>query len=184
MSLLGLAIIGKSNEPLYLCDCTLFLQDPSNDNKVSPETPPDCFGFGEAVRARGLRGSLALDHQFVVHAALDRLEEVTGAASRQGSMVGHNMTVVASSPHWMGSLMTVDDCHSVYGYVTATNIKFLALVTKPCKDVAVKDYLEMVHEHFISYTMNPFSKANEPVDSRKFDDNMKTAVVDYEKTRA
>jgi hypothetical protein len=182
MSLLGLAIIGKRNEPLFLCDTTRFQKGDAAAAVASPEaTPEDCFGFVDAVRAHGLRDSLPLEHQFMMHAALDRLEEVTGAASRKGSMVGVNMTVVSSSPHWMGSLMTADDSHTVYGYVTATNVKFLALVTKTSKDVIVKDFLTAVHVHFISHLLNPFADIKGPINSRKFDENIKAAVADYEK---
>jgi hypothetical protein len=193
MSLLGLAIIGKSNEPLYLCDCDLNgAVDTGNSNTGATTDDADRFGFIAASRARGLRTSLPLERQFMMHAALDRLEEITGADKhRQGSMVGRNMTVTASSPHWMGLLTRVDDELSVYGYVTATNIKFLALISltnssndnnskTSVKQSDVQKFLTQAHEHYISYLMNPFSQLNQPIDSRNFDEHIKAAVQVYQ----
>lgn len=194
MSLLGLAIIGKSNEPLYLCDCDL----DDAGTCISTDTLPDNdrFGFADATRARGLRDSLSLERQFMMHAALDRLEEITGASVHNGSMVGRNMTVTASSPHWMGLLTRADDELSVYGYVTATNIKFLALISiensnsgnnnsnsnkkTAVKQAEVQKFLTQTHEHYISYLMNPFSHLHQPIDSRNFDKHVKAAVQDYQ----
>jgi hypothetical protein len=195
MSLLGLAIIGNSNEPLYLCDCDFdgATGTPTTTNNTTLPSDNDRFGFADATRARGLRDSLSLERQFMMHAALDRLEEITGAARQHnGSMVGHNMTVTASSPHWMGLLAHADDELSVYGYVTATNIKFLALISiessnndNSNKKTAVKSsdvqkFLTQIHEHYISYLMNPFSKLNQSIDSRKFDTHIQAAVQDYQ----
>jgi hypothetical protein len=192
MSLIGLAIIGKSNEPLYLCDCDFHTV---SDTQLPPDNDNDRFGFADATRARGLRDSLSLERQFMMHAALDRLEEITGAASvNNGSMVGRNMTVTASSPHWMGLLTHADDELSVYGYVTATNIKFLALISidndnnnekdnnikTAVKPSDVQKFLTQTHEHYANYIMNPFSKLNQPIDSRNFDKNIQVAVQDYQ----
>jgi hypothetical protein len=192
MSLLGLAIIGKSNEPLYLCDCDL---DNNNTGTATTTTDQeDRFGFIDATRARGPTDSLSLERQFMMHAALDRLEEITGASNRHnGSMVGRNMTVTAGQPHWMGLLTRVDDeLLSVYGYVTATNIKFLALMSNDSnnsdnnssktavKPADVQKFLTQTHEHYISYLMNPFSQLHQPIDSRKFDKHIKAAVQDYQ----
>jgi hypothetical protein len=104
--------------------------------------------------------------------------------------VGRNMTVTASSPHWMGLLTQADDEISVYGYVTATNIKFLALISiessnnedskTAVKSSDVQKFLTQIHEHYISYLMNPFSKLNQPIDSRKFDTHIQAAVHDYQ----
>jgi hypothetical protein len=206
MSLLGLAIIGKSNEPLYLCDCdfdaigttTTTTTDVDVDTTTTTDDK-DRFGFVDATRARGLRDSLSLERQFMMHAALDRLEEITGAATRHNnSMVGRNMTVTASSPHWMGLLTRADDELFSYGYVTATNIKFLALIRSTdsndnnndnndsnsyktaVKQSDVQKFLAVVHEHYITYLMNPFSRLNQPIDSRKFDQHIQAAVRDYQ----
>jgi hypothetical protein len=198
MSLLGLAIIGKNNEPLYLCDCdfdgaTSGTSTPTTRSDTTTDNDNDRFGFADATRARGLRDSLSLERQFMMHAALDRLEEITGAAGHgphNGSMVGRNMTVTASSPHWMGLLTHVDDELSVYGYVTATNIKFLALISidsdndnnskTAVKPSDVQKFLTQTHEHYVSYLMNPFSKLNQPIDSRKFDTHIQAAVQEYQ----
>jgi hypothetical protein len=180
MTVHGLAIIGKSNEPLYLCDCTRILHhEQPEDTTLTPDAAtPDRFGFVEANRARGLRDSLSLTHQFMMHAALDRLEELADVIS-PGSMVGRNMTRSASSPHWMGLLTRMDEDLEIYGYVTATNIKFLALVARPCKENVVKDFVIATHDIYIDYIMNPFSKIHEPIDSRPFDQRIQKTVRDF-----
>jgi hypothetical protein len=193
--LVGLAIIGKNNEPLYLCDCVRMLKNHTNDDDDT-SVVTDRFGFIDANRARGLGDSLSLERMFMMHAALDRLLEITGATNCNiNSMVGRNMTVTSSSPHWMGLLTLIDNDLSVYGYVTATNIKFLALIdhnsssqttvqmtplTKAVKESSVQKFLAETHEQYIRYLMNPFSRPHGPIDSRKFDSSIKAAVQAYQ----
>jgi Sedlin, N-terminal conserved region len=171
MSLLGIAIIGKSNEPLYLCDCTRLLDDEDGDNsatKAADSLPTterrsgdaidadfgadndnedeDLFGFVEATALLGQRQSLPLERQFMMHAALDRLEELIGVSKPDGTMplrpaTHHHRnsssgsasnTPLLLSPnnaHWLGLLTVQDGDCAVYGHVVVpTNLKFLALV--------------------------------------------------------
>lgn len=201
MSLLGIAIIGKSNEPLYLCDCTrLHLRDDDNNaNDVSTNIPPstttkdaeqdddDLFGFLEASASLGQRQSLPLERQFMMHAALDRLEELIGAKSKpdgtmplrrrpsnhhfRRSSSSNLMLSSANNAHWLGLLTVQDGDCAVYGHVVvATNLKFLALVQSsspngcvvagppsPKTAAAVKKLLASLHDNYIDYLMNPFS---------------------------
>jgi len=181
MNLLGIAIIGKSNEPLYLCDCTKILQDASEEASAV-ESSDDIFGFLQASRARGQRESLPLEQQFMIHSALDRLEEMIGISNSEGTMplrVSIN-GMAARSTHWLGRLTEIDGNSIVYGYVTATNIKFLCLCQLPCKASLVKVLLTNLHVHYTAYIMNPFSKLRGPIDSRRFDENFKKVVKQYQ----
>ena len=57
MTIQCLAIVGKNNEPLFLCDCEL--GDPGTDNKAYVE---DLFGFFQEP-TKGVENSLSLDNE-------------------------------------------------------------------------------------------------------------------------
>jgi Sedlin, N-terminal conserved region len=176
MSVLGIAILGKRNEPLYLCD-TALLQEVSDSTKI---TKNDHFGFSSTLLEQ--RNSLPLSRQLTIHAALDWIEELVDV---------HNglMPVVRTSnqhPHWLGLLYQVDDAdgQAIYGYITATNIKFVVLLSNGDKTIenSVKELLADIHQSYIAYVMNPFSNTGGPIVSRRFDDNLKVIVSDFEKS--
>lgn len=140
MKLVGIAIIGKSNEPMYLCDCERvdqFVDDGSATVSAAAAaaaatattTAPndDYFGFGLTVDSTSSKTqgqSLSIEHQLLLHASLDPLEEMIGASKLDGSMPLRRNTNYSS---WLGLLTTLDGSWAVYGQVSATNIKFLAL---------------------------------------------------------
>ena len=59
--------------------------------------------------------------QFLLHAALDRIEEVLGSSK--------NNTVARwqRGSHWIGCICRMEETE-IYGYVTASNIKILAMI--------------------------------------------------------
>ena len=59
----------------------------------------------------------------MIHAALDRLDEILGSPKN------YQIPKHLRSSHWMGSLCVMEDCE-IYGYVTPSNIKILALVKR------------------------------------------------------
>jgi hypothetical protein len=139
MSLLGLAIVGKKNEPLYLCDCTKLSSDTATSSAdaaaAEDASTPDPFGFLQSSSSSSSKSyqqgqSLEMEQQFIVHAALDRLEEMVGASQPDGSMPLRKAVKGSSSGskgHWLGLLTVQDEVSVVYGLCTATNIKFLVL---------------------------------------------------------
>ena len=180
MNLLGLAILGKSNAPLYMCDCTRLVEGSESTEKDEEKTKEedDLFGFAALSQSKGQRESLELDKQFMIHTALDPLEETIGKSNSDGSMPLRRTLYGAASmsSQWMGALRDVDEQYTVYGHVTATNIKLLALCRKPCKESVIRTFLSTIHEHYIHYVINPFSDIEGPIDSRIFDDKVKEAV--------
>jgi hypothetical protein len=238
MSLLGIAIIGKSNEPLYLCDCTRLTTTgptfggdattsttaPLTDDDDSSDADADLFGFIQATASQGQRQSLPLERQFMMHAALDRLEELVGASKPDGTMPlrpqhhqrsssssssnnnnsrSNNNLLSGNNAHWLGLLTVQDGDCAVYGHVVvATNLKFLALVQSSSlvdgggsgaagagssvssKNVttaaAVKKLLASLHDNYIDYLLNPFSKIRGPIDSPRFDAKVRETVARYE----
>lgn len=115
-TLTGIAIIGKNNEPLYLCDCH---KESSSDAAANIEDP---FDFKQALTEQ--RNSMSLQLQLVVYAALDSLEEMvsTGQTKQQPIIKKPNVAMT----NWVGLLLELDG-QAVYSSVTATNIKFFAL---------------------------------------------------------
>ena len=59
MTILCLAIVGKNNEPLYLCDCN-FDKDEEADAAVNDEE--DIFGFA-SESTKGGENALSLDNE-------------------------------------------------------------------------------------------------------------------------
>jgi hypothetical protein len=59
----------------------------------------------------------------MMHAALDRLEEILGSPKY------FNIVKLQRGSHWIGSLCPMEDCE-IYGYVTSSNVKILALIKR------------------------------------------------------
>lgn len=59
----------------------------------------------------------------MMHAALDRLEEILGSPKMS------NLAKKQRGTKWMGSLLPMEDCE-IYGYVTPSNTKILALIKR------------------------------------------------------
>jgi len=77
--------------------------------------------------------------------------------------------------NWVGLLLELDD-YAVYGSVTATNIKFLAL-TKGKSDIKTMQlFLKELHQHFVSYIMNPFANTRGPITSKLFDEKIRKSL--------
>ena len=77
----------------------------------------------------------------MIHAALDRLEEILGSPKH------FDIVKMQRGTKWMGCLLPMEDCE-IYGYVTPSNIKILALVKRESvipstkrKDVHIKALL-------------------------------------------
>ena len=177
MALVSLSVVGRDNEPLYLRDFG------PKEEAAEEMTQEDDPGFGFFQR-QGHRCSL--QHQFIIHAALDRFEELTGPSSggrwRTPGAVGNNSM-------WVGLLCSMEDLR-VYGYQTNTGIKFLVLVEDEdeyggdidpkqiaARDKDLKAFMVVLHDLFVEYTLNPFSKLRGKISSRKFDDGVRKCVL-------
>jgi len=123
MVLISLCIVGKSNEPLFLRE---FSDDYSNREDIL-----EAELFGLTVSDRGVTDGFSskakncsLKQQFVLHAALDRFEELAGPppgfAWRESGSTGTNAM-------WVGLLCPMEDMR-VYGYQTTTQMKIMAVV--------------------------------------------------------
>lgn len=108
MAALSLAIIGKNNEPLYMKE----FRDESLQDDVVPEE--ELFGLPPAADGNGSSTGgwdCSIRHQFILHAALDRYEQLAGPAPGYG---WRTAGVSGTDAMFMGLLCPVEDMR-VYG---------------------------------------------------------------------
>mmetsp|Transcript_7226 Transcript_7226/g.10575 ORF Transcript_7226/g.10575 Transcript_7226/m.10575 type:complete len:173 (-) Transcript_7226:1028-1546(-) len=166
MSLECLAIIGKTNEPLYLLDVE------KEDDEVTPDEN-DAFGFVESQQ----RERLSLEKEFMMHASIDNLEEALGS-QRQGK--GR----ASADSKWIGLLCPMEESF-IYGYSTSTNIKILAMISDSMEDsreVHLKTLFAKVHNLFVEYMLNPWAGLQNKIESKKFESGIQEAVKVYNET--
>jgi len=172
MALIHLAVVGKENEPLYLRD--LKCQSTEETSVTNPEEDnnlPDPFGFFSEENSPC--ESASFHHMFLIHAALDRLHEITKEDSKWRSAQESN---TGSDAFWVGLLCPIEDLR-IYGYLTNSNIKLLAIVedkidsSHHARETELKTFFSNIHELYIEYKLNPFSdiKANSKIISKRFD---------------
>jgi len=155
MALVTLAIVGKDNTPLYLCD---FDQDnecsnvaavtktmvktvnKQNDDNTAKEDEDAAllYSFFEPSSKKQNESS-SLKNQFIMYSALDRCEELIASkvyninpnndnsSSPQSSSTTTTTAEGIQNSMWIGLLGTIDEM-KVYGYMTNTKIKFMASI--------------------------------------------------------
>mmetsp|Transcript_17659 Transcript_17659/g.41210 ORF Transcript_17659/g.41210 Transcript_17659/m.41210 type:complete len:147 (-) Transcript_17659:30-470(-) len=146
---------------------------------------------------------MCMDHQFMIHASLDRLEELVGKSKTDGTMPLRKNSYFTQ---WLGLLVVHDGIWTTYGHVTATNIKFMALCEPspeemqdisfaetmthsntasrntaqlPVTQKRIKNLLATIHQHYVDYIMNPFSDTTGTISSPRFDARVLEAVAQY-----
>ena len=155
MSLVSICFVGKDNEPLYMRDFDNHMVDETSSlDTKEPEAGHvhDPFGFfhneaeaSTSTSTNSSSNSCSLHYQFLMHASLDRFEELTGPTSNISSTGGTSSNNTSGSSNnginrwrtpgstgndamWVGLLCPVDD-YRVYGYLTTTNIKLIGVVS-------------------------------------------------------
>mmetsp|Transcript_19838 Transcript_19838/g.28962 ORF Transcript_19838/g.28962 Transcript_19838/m.28962 type:complete len:213 (-) Transcript_19838:226-864(-) len=203
MSLITVAVIGKDNNPLYLRDFvdndSPYSYSPAQDALSSMSDEDDPFGFfTESSSTKNsdqhyMNDSSSLKNQFLIHSALDRLEEMEddSAAGMGSTRSGEaKRSSVGPNSMWIGSLGCFDET-KVYGYSTSTKIKFLASVVDienvkdhHVREAGLKALFTNVHDYYVEYTLNPFSqiKAQKKISSRRFDDGVDELVRNFNET--
>ncbi|GKY97485.1 hypothetical protein MPSEU_000706800 [Mayamaea pseudoterrestris] len=199
MSLIGLALIGRTNEPIYLCDCARIVRDKdlelsqavdetasssatkavsqhSSDDSVGVNDP---FGIAALTRDAGMRESLGFEHRLMIHSALDQLEESVNTTSVGLPVLARN----AGAGGFLGVLSRIDEDKSVFGYITATNIKLLLLTESSAKEADIRTLLSDVHELYVRYCLNPLRDMNSDISSKEFDKRISQTVRLYESKR-
>uniref|UniRef100_A0A6S8YH98 Trafficking protein particle complex subunit 2-like protein n=1 Tax=Ditylum brightwellii TaxID=49249 RepID=A0A6S8YH98_9STRA len=182
MALVSLAVVGKRNEPLYIREYTSeSIVYPAGDGLA--EIGLTLEGLmsidGDDMNVAPGTESCSLRHQFILHSALDRLEELTaGNRWRAPGSVG-------SDAMWVGMLCPVDEL-KVYGYLTTTKIKFLVAVEDifppdqkqqlHARENEIKSLFANIHTLYVEYMLNPFTNIESSIESRRFEEGVKSFV--------
>lgn len=115
---------------------------------------------------------------------LDRLEEILGS---------NRKTVwkrFQRASNWIGQICSMEE-YEIYGYVTSSDIKILALIDRdeliPLKkrtEVDIKILLTAVHDCYVKHTLNPFSKIKGQITPpcATFETNIQAAIDQYNAT--
>ncbi|XP_045455915.1 trafficking protein particle complex subunit 2-like protein [Melitaea cinxia] len=147
------AVIGKDNSPLYIGGIG---NDSSTENELS--------------------------RQWLVHTALDALEERLTTTSGNNTNTSTNATRTDLRDLYLGLLYSTDT-HKIYGYVTNTKIK-LVLVTSSTspsgsniRDAEVRTALRRLHALYADAICNPFHLPGDQIVSQKFDKQVKSLMM-------
>mmetsp|Transcript_47618 Transcript_47618/g.116002 ORF Transcript_47618/g.116002 Transcript_47618/m.116002 type:complete len:232 (+) Transcript_47618:122-817(+) len=172
--------------------------DDTNSNKHidSNDDDDDIFGFLQQQQDAAGSGSgssnkqhhclLPIRHEMMIHSSLDRLEEMLGSPKKASISIGR----FQRGSHWLGCICPMEE-FEVYGYVSSSDVKFLALVergdvitVKKRKEIDIKMLLTAVHDAYVKHTMNPFTRIRGKIESpcTDFESGVQIAVDAYKKT--
>lgn len=95
---------------------------------------------------------IKLRFHHIVHTSLDIVQELK---DRKEMYLDH--------------LCSLDD-YEVYGYLTSTNIKIIAVLEQDAgeRKAALGSLLQTVHTLYVNYLLNPFSPIAQPITSDRF----------------
>jgi hypothetical protein len=196
MAAISIAIVGKDNEPLYMKefpqdnnkhdDHTIMLNDHNNyDCLFGLVSPPSSSSLPSSSSSSSLPSSqieCSIKQQFILHSALDRLEQLGGPPPGYGWRVQSGAS--GTEGMFVGLLLPVEEMR-VYGYVTTTKIKFVLVIeeddtnpeSQPTVDLEIKNLLNQLHEVYIRYRLNPFHDMVAPIAScNTFDEQIQHCI--------
>eukprot|EP00555_Chaetoceros_dichaeta_P014968 CAMPEP_0198255254 /NCGR_PEP_ID=MMETSP1447-20131203/5406_1 /TAXON_ID=420782 /ORGANISM="Chaetoceros dichaeta, Strain CCMP1751" /LENGTH=206 /DNA_ID=CAMNT_0043941577 /DNA_START=77 /DNA_END=697 /DNA_ORIENTATION=- len=117
----------------------------------------------------------SLRHQFLLHSALEKLNEGT-----RNNRVVHRMRVIF--------LCCADGCR-YYGYTTCTNLKIIVGIEDDIlpdmeekqkeKDGEVSSVLTRLHSMYVNYLLNPFSNQKGKITSKRFNRGVDGLVSEF-----
>jgi hypothetical protein len=116
MAAVALAVVGKNNEPLYI---KTFLREessidePAEEELFSVSSPSTTTGSGGSTTTPSPTHQRSLRHQFILHAALDRFEKLSGPYPGCAWREQHP-GVAGNDAMFVGLLCPVEDLR-VYG---------------------------------------------------------------------
>ncbi|KAI9308498.1 trafficking protein particle complex subunit 2-like protein [Cunninghamella echinulata] len=129
------AIVGATDNPIY-------------ETEIIPSSRSSSFNDSNRDDHKHL-------NQFIVHAALDVVEEVQWNTQAM----------------YLKSIDRFNE-HYVSCFVTAGNIKLMLLHDQKSED-SIKNFFNEVYEQYIKVLMNPFYEKNSTITSPPFDNRVK-----------
>mmetsp|Transcript_17753 Transcript_17753/g.57404 ORF Transcript_17753/g.57404 Transcript_17753/m.57404 type:complete len:139 (+) Transcript_17753:1744-2160(+) len=131
------AVVGQQNNPLYL-------ESFAGDN-----------------------GEDALRFHYIVHCALDVIEEKVAAPSKGAASLNET---------YLGLLYPTED-FNVYGYMSNTRVKFvMVLDDAEVKDADVRMVFRRFHSAYVDAVCNPFHTPGQRLVSKNFDARIRAAL--------
>ena len=208
MSLVDLAVVGKDGRPLYLRE---FRPTNEVDDEIDQSAAEDdiftlaheAMGTAGACSLTPLKGGIlsrcSLSRQFILHSALDRMDHLTApegfgttAWRRPGAQGPTAMYVgLLGVPAGAGAGAGANSPVRVYGYITTTKIKILAVVKDDCPTLEAEEVMEgqlihlmsNVHRLYTEYIANPFTEVGAKViESKTFDSRVLNFVNSFNGT--
>eukprot|EP00050_Salpingoeca_kvevrii_P011718 m.17526 g.17526 ORF g.17526 m.17526 type:complete len:134 (-) comp3593_c0_seq1:190-591(-) len=106
-----------------------------------------------------------LRFQFLVHSALDVVDEKVASLGKSGA------------DQFLGLLSSADDMR-VYGYMTQTKYKFVVVVddVSTARDNEIRAMFRRIHELYMVAISNPFHTYGEKIESKKFDGGIRAIM--------
>jgi hypothetical protein len=173
MAAISLSIIGKNNKPLFIREF---------DENLSTDSIFEELLFGLPAPEERVSSSCitcSTRHQFIMHAALDRFEQLAGPPPGYGWRKPGETGVDGM---FVGLLYPVEDMR-VYGYVTTTRIKLVLVVEDDALpemqssiDNDIKALLSKIHELYVEDLLNPFKDTGSAIVSKRFEDRVQRFV--------
>lgn len=186
MALVSLVIIDKNYEPIYMKD---FVETPTNPSILDADGPFEfeqgpMFQMDASNKSSSGSFSCSLRHQFVLHGAMDRFEALAGPQPTN-KFSWRAPGTMGPEAMWVGLICPVEDMR-VYGYVTTTKLRFMAIVEdaflpdqinqQEARETELKNLMYNIHSLYVEYTLNPFSKIEGPIESQRFDTSVDSFV--------
>mmetsp|Transcript_18818 Transcript_18818/g.52569 ORF Transcript_18818/g.52569 Transcript_18818/m.52569 type:complete len:185 (+) Transcript_18818:130-684(+) len=182
MAAIGLAIVGKNNSPLYVRE---FLSEDGGDSDDPFEDDEAAVLFG-LESTTGAEASSSVSSRasgkcwFALHAALDRLEQLT-TEPVSGKKKNEN--------NFVGLLLPFGETR-IYGYQANTRVSFLLVVEDYGAEAAsessgVERLFKTIYELYVQEVMNPFHHVvdnpmdHEQLSSKSFDRRVQKHVSNF-----
>eukprot|EP00980_Cylindrotheca_fusiformis_P010112 scaffold2243_cov122-Cylindrotheca_fusiformis.AAC.28 len=176
MAAISLSIVGKNNKPLFIQEFDENLAIDSISEELLFGLPP----LQESMASSGFRCSTR--HQFIMHAALDRFDQLAGPPPGYG---WRKPAETGGDGMFVGFLSPWEDTR-IYGYVTTTRIKIMLVVEddaipeiQSSIDNDIKTLLSKIHELYVEDMLNPFKEVGSPVVSQRFQDKVQQFVYAF-----
>jgi trafficking protein particle complex subunit 2 len=174
MAAVSLAIVGKSNQPLYVRE---FVEEVGN---ISDECV--LFGLSPSPLPSSPNANCSLKQEFLLLSALDRFEELAGPPPGYGWR-----DLPGADGMFMGLLTPVNELR-IYGYCTSTKIKFFLVVEDDAlagrhqgnADEDIKSLLKNIHQFYVEELLNPFKSLDDlTIISKQFDRKVQNCIAAF-----